>query len=73
MYYLGSRILFKGLEGSDVEELQKKLKKLGYDIIVSGYFGDKTEKAVINFQQNNELKPDGRVGSKTIEIINIKL
>ena len=67
------RVLYKGLEGNDVEELQKKLKRLGYDMPTSAYFGEKTEQAVIRFQKNNELKPDGRVGSKTMEIIDSKL
>lgn len=69
---LGDRELYKGCQGSDVEELQKLLAGLGYDIIISEYFGDKTEKAVIQFQKDNELKPDGRVGAKTLLMIKQK-
>ena len=69
---LGERVLYKGCQGNDVEELQKLLAKLGYDIIISEYFGDKTEKAVIQFQIDNELKPDGRVTAITLLKIKLK-
>nr|WP_315200644.1 peptidoglycan-binding domain-containing protein [uncultured Flavobacterium sp.] len=69
---LGNRELYKGCQGSDVEELQRLLLQLGYDIIVSEYFGEKTEIAVMKFQKSNELKPDGRVGEKTLLMIKIK-
>lgn len=69
---LGERELYKGCQGSDVEQLQKLLAALGYDIIISEYFGDKTEKAVIQFQKDNELKPDGRVSRITILKIKLK-
>lgn len=69
---LGDRELYKGCQGTDVEELQKLLAELGYDIIISEYFGDRTEKAVIQFQKDNELKPDGRVGEKTLILIKRK-
>lgn len=71
--FLGDRELYKGCQGTDVEELQKILAKLGYDIIFSEYFGDKTEKAVIQFQKDNELKPDGRVYGRTLTAIKRKL
>lgn len=66
-------MLFKGCEGKDVEKLQEILKQLGYDVIVSEYFGGKTELAVKKFQEENELKPDGRVGAKTLQIMQDKL
>jgi murein L,D-transpeptidase YcbB/YkuD len=66
---LGSRLLYKGCEGTDVEELQKLLLKLGYDDIASGYFGDKTEEAVKKFQKRHELNRDGRVGDKTLSTL----
>ena len=72
-YGLGDRELYKGCQGIDVERLQKILQVLGYDIIVSEYFGDKTEKAIIKFQKDNELRPDGRVGAKTLSAIIQKL
>lgn len=69
---LGDRELYKGCQGSDVEQLQKLLAALGYDIIISEYFGDRTEKAVISFQKDNELKPDGRVSGITLLKIKLK-
>ncbi|PXY47319.1 peptidoglycan-binding protein [Flavobacterium hydrophilum] len=69
---LGDRVLYKGCQGADVEQLQKLLAKLGYDIIISEYFGDRTEKAVIKFQNDNELKPDGRVSGITLLKIKLK-
>ncbi|KAF2082138.1 peptidoglycan-binding protein [Flavobacterium sharifuzzamanii] len=69
---LGDRELYKGCQGSDVEQLQKLLSALGYDIIISEYFGDRTEKAVIQFQKDNELKPDGRVSGITLLKIKLK-
>lgn len=68
-YTLGSRTLSKGMEGSDVEELQNKLIKLGYELTASAYFGDYTEAAVLKFQTEHELKPDGEVGQKTLSVI----
>lgn len=57
--------LKKGSIGYDVRELQRRLKELGYKIEVDGWFGDETEKAVINFQQKNNLSAVGEVGPRT--------
>lgn len=69
--YMGlyQRVLDKGCKGEDVTRLQKKLLVLGYDILVTGYFGDKTDAAVRSFQRTNEMEPDGRVGAQTWEAI----
>ena len=59
-----------GANGTDVEEIQKRLKELGYlTVNVTGYFGTDTEKAVIAFQKNNGLTADGAVGSQTREAL----
>ncbi len=73
-YELGSRVLHKGCQGHDVEELQQMLVKLepSLTVPVSGYFGDSTEAAVKMFQQENELKPDGKVGSVTLTAMKLK-
>ena len=55
----------KGDHGGYVTELQLALNKLGYDLKVDGVFGRNTEQAVIDFQINHNLKPDGIVGPKT--------
>lgn len=63
----GSRATIKkGSRGEDVLHLQTRLQALGYDPGRSdGIFGEKTRAAVIRFQQDKELKPDGIVGAKT--------
>ncbi len=61
-----SRILRLGSQGTDVKELQTNLKALGYfQAKIDGYFGSKTEKAVIQFQKASNLTPDGIVGPET--------
>lgn len=68
-YNLGERYLRNGSEGNDVRELQSLLIQLGYDLGVwgaDGDFGDMTEMAVREFQENNGLEVDGIVGEKTV-------
>ena len=57
--------LKKGSTGYEVRELQRRLKELGYQIEVDGWFGDETEKAVIDFQRKNNLTAIGEVGPRT--------
>jgi peptidoglycan hydrolase-like protein with peptidoglycan-binding domain len=62
----GSRILYQGLQGEDVKELQSKLESLGYDVgPIDGIFGPLTERAVRKFQKDNKLAVDGIVGQET--------
>ena len=62
----GSRILYRGLRGEDVKELQSKLESLGYDVgPIDGIFGPLTENAVKQFQKDNGLVIDGIVGQET--------
>lgn len=49
-----------GDEGEDVKQLQKALK-----VTVDGEFGRGTRKAVIDFQHDAGLRPDGIVGKQT--------
>lgn len=60
-----STLLRKGSKGQAVKELQEKLNKLGYGLIVDGDFGSKTESAVISFQKKYKLEIDGIVGNET--------
>ena len=63
-----TRLLKKGCKGADVKELQKELKKRGYDIGkagVDGDFGKDTANAVAKFQKDNDLKADKKVGKNT--------
>ena len=48
-----------------VSFLQELVSKLGYNLPVSGYFGEMTDAAVRSFQQKNNLVVDGEVGVKT--------
>ncbi|HHY83574.1 MAG TPA: hypothetical protein GX505_13000 [Clostridiales bacterium] len=58
--------LRKGSSGSQVKELQKILKNWGYyNDKIDGKFGSNTYKAVISFQKDYGLDPDGVVGPKT--------
>lgn len=58
--------LVLGVSGSDVENVQKRLQKLGYMGHVTGYFGSETESAVKSFQKRNGLGVDGTVGKQTM-------
>lgn len=58
-----------GMSGTDVTELQKRLKELGYLFSVTGYFGSDTDTAVRAFQKNNGLSIDGQVGEQTREAL----
>ena len=55
-----SEYLSRGSSGSEVWALQERLKELGYfDEDVTGYFGSVTEAALIEFQYDSGLTPDG--------------
>ena len=64
-------LLKLGAKGPEVSELQKKLKKLGYNIgSVDGDFGKSTEAAVKAFQARNNLRADGVAGTATLNKLN---
>jgi hypothetical protein len=65
-HVLGSRVLDKGTEGTDVLEIQKLLTNLGYSLTQSGYFGDETYKAVVSYQTANFLTINGKVDQQTL-------
>ena len=59
-------ILKNGSKGEDVKTAQEILKQLGYRPgPIDGWFGEKTEQAVIRFQEENHLYGDGLVGPAT--------
>jgi len=65
---LGSRVLKKGMTGSDVKALQELLIQLGYELPKHGVdsdFGSETEAAVLAFQKDEGLKQDGKYGDET--------
>lgn len=57
--------LKKGSSGSEVSELQKLLNQNGFNLDVDGKFGAKTDAAVREYQQKNNLAVDGIVGTNT--------
>ena len=65
---LGSRLLKKGMSGSDVKTLQELLNQLAVvtpALEVDGAFGSKTEAAVKTFQKKIGIKQDGLYGDQT--------
>jgi len=67
-------IIKEGSRGTDVKELQRALKELGYNCgVADGIFGVGTRVQVEKFQEDNDLYPDGIVGSGTLSAMNPKL
>ncbi|KZL19043.1 N-acetylmuramidase domain-containing protein [Pseudovibrio sp. Ad37] len=54
-----------GASGQPIENFQRRLSDLGYHVNPDGDFGDATRRAVVAFQVDHGLKPDGLVGPKT--------
>lgn len=52
-----------GDKGDEVKQLQEKLNKLGYNCgDADGEYGNNTKKAIIGFQMQKGLEPDGEFG-----------
>ena len=65
-----SDILRPGSEGTEVMQLQQRLKELGYYTgSVDGKYGTNTSNAVKSFQSANKLQADGVAGITTKEAI----
>lgn len=63
-------VLRQGAKGSEVKEVQRRLKKWGYyNGSVDGVFGSGTRAAVIKFQKKNGLTADGVVGKATYKAL----
>lgn len=58
-----------GDKGAEVTEVQKLLSMLGYDLIIDGDFGGKTQRSLQAFQKKMGLEADGVAGPKTIEAL----
>lgn len=65
--------LAKGDTGADVRELQARLISAGYSVERDGWFGDKTEAAVREYQRRVGLVADGIAGPKTIAALQLGL
>jgi N-acetyl-anhydromuramyl-L-alanine amidase AmpD len=57
--------------GQKVAEIQKLLSLLGYDLIIDGDFGRKTQRSVKAFQKRFGLLNDGVVGPVTYEALKV--
>lgn len=69
-----SGVLRRGSSGSAVRKLQQDLRQLGYfNGQTTSTYGSQTEEAVLRFQQDNGMRPDGIVGARTKEEIRISL
>ena len=63
-------VLKQGSKGSEVKEVQRRLKQWGYyKGSVDGVFGKGTKSAVIAFQKKNGLTADGVVGKSTYKAL----
>lgn len=61
------RPLTLGDTGEQVREVQVRLSELGYPVgVQDGVFGDETFQAVLDFQIDNGLRPDGVVRQDTL-------
>lgn len=67
-----NRLLKQGLRGKDVQDLQERLKVLGFMNIdnPTTYFGPQTKQALMNFQRSCGLQIDGLAGVKTYQALN---
>ncbi|MEK7584414.1 MAG: peptidoglycan-binding protein [Patescibacteria group bacterium] len=70
--YTFTRDLALGSTGTEVSELQRALKALGFFTYptITGYFGALTRDAVITFQRANGIFPVGIVGPQTRALLN---
>ena len=69
-YVLGDRILKAGMSGSDVKELQIRLKAVGFDCgDVDGIYGSQTRGAVRALQEAGKITPDGEFGPKSMAVL----
>lgn len=64
-YPVPTRTLYKGCKGDDVKWLQFELVEAGFKLDIDGSFGNKTEKAVAEYQASCKLAVDKRVGPET--------
>jgi len=69
---MAASILSYGSTGAEVAELQKSLNSKGYPCgPADAIFGPLTNQAVIDFQQDAGLVPDGLVGPRTYETLGL--
>ncbi len=70
VYNLGDRKLSVGMKGTDVAKAQERLTFYKYYTgTVDGIYGSGTFTAVKNFQANNKLTVDGKIGPNTAALL----
>lgn len=70
----GFRVLMHGDRGADVQEVQKRLKQLGYyNGAIDGVFGGGLKAAIMKFYVDNKMPKNDRVELWTYEKLNIFL
>ncbi len=69
----GARALSKyGSQGGEVTQIQQRLQELGYDPgTADGIYGTRTQNAVIAFQKDYGLDPDGIAGKNTLAALGL--
>jgi len=66
-------MLIQGARGKEVQDLQKKLHQLGYEVKVDGIFGPITRWAVLNVQAMFGYNIDGVVGEGTQKLLDTQV
>ncbi|MEO9024610.1 MAG: peptidoglycan-binding domain-containing protein [Solirubrobacteraceae bacterium] len=66
---LGSRVLHRGMRGSDVRTLQIDLTRAGLHTTVTGRFDAGTRRSAIRFERENQLPANGRVGARFVRTL----
>lgn len=64
-------VIKRGDEGENVKTVQRALQRNGFDIDDDGDFGPRTERAVKEFQRQNGLDVDGKVGPNTLRALGL--
>lgn len=59
------------MRGEDVRQVQSALEKVGFKLTTDGVFGNGTDQAVRQFQQQKGLLADGIVGTETRSRLNV--
>ncbi len=60
-----SETIYKDCKGDTVKWVQWELVEAGFDLVIDGDCGPKTDKAIKDFQQSCKIGVDGRVGPIT--------
>ena len=69
-----SRLILRKARSSEVEAVQQTLKDRGlFNAEVTGYFGEKTEEAILRFQKQQGLAQTGVADNATLKRLGISI